>query len=465
MSDRGSRTPSRRGRGAKHLIVPLIAAAAIAGLLGACGHDDPDAAADRPAGGRPTGTDSVEGADSGGGADEPGVFGDLGRVCGPGDPAPSDARGVTDDEIRIGVLNDAGNTLTPGLGAHFVDVAEAFADWCNDAGGIDGRRITIVDRDTKLFESAAVVLDACREDFMLVGGGSGLDAPVTEPRVDCGLGSIPAINPSYEGQISDLQAVVGRTSETESNWGLFRLLEPEFGDAFDRIGIVAIDTPDIRTAYERFQGALEGQGLTVTSFQAGPPSLDNIRTYIQPLVGRAETLVLPISLIEVFRAITDVGYEPEVIVDQGGVFNGLATVESLAQVRLDAPLYTASTTYPLDRAADNATAAKLVELEKAAFGDADPAHVVPWITWLLFATSASACDVLTVDCVIENATADSGYTAGGLLAPVDMTDPTRLAPCLAVNRVSADGIVYEEDLTRPTDGPFNCDPANVVPNA
>ncbi len=50
--------------------------------------------------------------------------------------------------------------------------------------------------------------------------------------------------------------------------------------------------------------------------------------------------------------------------------------------------------------------------------------MTPWITWLLFAKSASACEELTVDCVIDNATADKAYTAGGLMAPIDTSDPT-----------------------------------------
>lgn len=466
MSKSGTHQTIHRVGGAhrlQRLRAALLSAVLIAAALAACGHDDPTPAANEPAAETP---DGDLGAEPPGSDDEPGVFGELGRVCGPadGDITASGARGVTDDEIRIGVLNDAGNTLSPGLGGLFVEVADAFADWCNEAGGINGRQLVIVDRDGKLFEAASVVLDACQSDFMLVGGGAALDAPITEPRLDCDLGAIPALNPSYDGQTSDLQAVIGRTSETESNWGLFRLLHEEFHDAFDKIGIVSIDTPDVRIAYERFQRALEGQGLSITSFQAGPPSLDNIRTYIQPLVGRSEALVLPISLVEVFRAINDVGYEPEVIVDQGGIFYGLDTVESLREVPLSAPLYTASTTFPLDRASENSTVAKLVELEEAAFGRADPGHVMPWITWLLFAASASACDELTVDCVIDNATADSAYTAGGLMAPIDLTDPTQLNRCVAISRVSGDGLVYDEERTQPTDSLFNCDPKNIVAN-
>ncbi len=446
------------GRDPKRFLAGLLALAVAGGLLAACGHSDTASDTTRPTGDGPTGTTLPAGT-------EAGVFGELGRVCGPaqGEVTPSEARGVTGSEIQIGVLNDAGNDITPGLGANMPRVAKVFAEWCNAAGGINGRKIVVNDRDAKLVNAAAVVLDACQHDFMLVGGGAVLDAPTIKPRLECGLGSIPALNPSYEGQIAGLQAVVGRTSQTESNWGLFRLLGPEYGDAFRKIGILTFDSPDLRLPYERFQKALESQGLKVTSFQAAPGSLDNIRTFVQPLAGKTEALVLAVGLPEIFRAMNDVGYAPEVLVDQGGVFNNQAAVDALEKVPLKAPVYSASTTFPLDLADENPTAAKLVEIEMDRLGRVDPSDVTPWVTWLLFAESASACEVLTVKCVIDNATRDRAYTAGGLMAPIDLTDPSKINRCLAVIRVSAEGTAYDRELTAPTHGVFNCDPANVVP--
>lgn len=439
----------------------IAALTATATLAVGCGHSE-DASTSTTPGDDTTATDqSTDGTSS----DDPGVFGELGRICGPaeGDVTPSDVRGVTDTEINIAVLNDAGNEVSPGLGANYPKVAKAFAEWCNEAGGINGRKIVIHDRDAKLFNAAAVVLDACQEDFMMVGGGAALDADITEPRLECGLGNIPALNPSYDGQISDLQAVVGRTTKDIGNWALFRLLKDEFADAFQKIGILAIDTPDVRIAYERLQSVLEAQGLNVTSFQAIAVNFDNVRTYIQPLVGTSEAAVISMPVVEIFRAMKDVGYEPEVVVDQGSIFYSNSALETLAQGRPDAPFFTATTTFPLDRASENTTAQKLIEVETAAFGKPDPANVTPWITWLLFAKAASACDVLTVECVIDNATQDKAYTAGGLMAPIDLTDPTLPNSCIAVIEVTPDGLIYDEARTQPTDGLFNCDPANVVP--
>ena len=55
----------------------------------------------------------------------------------------------------------------------FPEQATAFADWCNAAGGINGRKIVIDNRDAALFNAAQQTTAACQSDFMAVGGGHG----------------------------------------------------------------------------------------------------------------------------------------------------------------------------------------------------------------------------------------------------------------------------------------------------
>ena len=38
-----------------------------------------------------------------------------------------------------------------------------------------------------------------------------------------------------------------------------------------------------------------------------------------------------------------------------------------------------------------------------------------------------------------------------------------MSTCRALIRVDEQGLHYDEDATQPTDGPFNCDPQNVLP--
>ena len=59
-------------------------------------------------------------------------------------------------------MSDAGSTVAPGLGQEFFDVGTAFVKWCNDAGGINGRKIQLTEYDAKLFNVAQQMIQACQ---------------------------------------------------------------------------------------------------------------------------------------------------------------------------------------------------------------------------------------------------------------------------------------------------------------
>ena len=107
-----------------------------------------------------------------------GVWPGVGKICEPGPGGASSVRGVGAKTINIAVFNDASNTIVPGLEVEFPQQATAFADWCNAAGGINGRKIVIDNRDAALFNAAQQTTAACQSDFMAVGGGMALDQPV-----------------------------------------------------------------------------------------------------------------------------------------------------------------------------------------------------------------------------------------------------------------------------------------------
>ncbi|HWU04975.1 MAG TPA: ABC transporter substrate-binding protein, partial [Streptomyces sp.] len=130
-------------------------------------------------------------------------FGTLRDVCGPGVAGKSSVQGVRDDKIQVGVFSDVGFTKK----SEFVDAAKVFTSWCNDAGGINGRELEAVSRDTRFMEVRQRTLDACREDFALVGGGAAMDSLGVKDRLKCLLPNFPA-QASQIGAIgSDLQVI------------------------------------------------------------------------------------------------------------------------------------------------------------------------------------------------------------------------------------------------------------------
>ena len=76
----------------------------------------------------------------------------------------------------------------------------AFAEWCNEHGGINGRELVVADRDAALTEFNARIIDACSQDFALVGGGAVLDESDNGGRVACGLPNIAGYVVSEEGR-------------------------------------------------------------------------------------------------------------------------------------------------------------------------------------------------------------------------------------------------------------------------
>src|SRR4026209_2795328 len=69
-----------------------------------------------------------------------GGFGDLENVCQDGDGGPASDVGVTEDSIHVGTITDKGFAARPGLNEEMLDSAVAFAAWCNEHGGINGRQ-------------------------------------------------------------------------------------------------------------------------------------------------------------------------------------------------------------------------------------------------------------------------------------------------------------------------------------
>jgi ABC-type branched-subunit amino acid transport system substrate-binding protein len=85
-------------------------------------------------------------------------------------PAAADV-GITDKQIRLAVIADVENALSPGLFQSGVDAVKAWAKEVNKRGGIAGRKVVIDFIDSKLSadEARNAVIQACANDFAMVG--------------------------------------------------------------------------------------------------------------------------------------------------------------------------------------------------------------------------------------------------------------------------------------------------------
>jgi hypothetical protein len=136
-------------------------------------------------------------------------FGDLTKVCSPGDSGgaakTASDKGVTATDIHIATVTDKGFPGRSGLNKEMVDTTTAFAAWCNDHGGILGRKIVVDDRDAKLTDYNAVVTSSCEEDFAMVGGGAVFDDGDNGQRVQCGLPNVAGYVVTPTARVAALQ--------------------------------------------------------------------------------------------------------------------------------------------------------------------------------------------------------------------------------------------------------------------
>ena len=101
---------------------------------------------------------------------------------------------MTADSVTIGYGDDAGYQAAPGLNHEMSDAVKAMIDWCNDQGGINGRKVKGNYYDAKITEVNNVMTEACTQVFMLVGQGWALDCGAEETRVGCGLPAVPGLH-------------------------------------------------------------------------------------------------------------------------------------------------------------------------------------------------------------------------------------------------------------------------------
>jgi len=115
-------------------------------------------------------------------------FGTLTSPCGPGDAKGATAKGVTDTSITIGYGDDAGYAAAPGLDKEMSDAVKPMIKWCNDQGGINGRKVIGNYYDAKVLQISQVMTQACNDKvFMLVGQAWVLDANQEQIRIGCKL--------------------------------------------------------------------------------------------------------------------------------------------------------------------------------------------------------------------------------------------------------------------------------------
>src|SRR3954452_1967444 len=212
-----------------------VALACLALVATACSRRDSD-----DEGGSRTTTSSASSTGAGAGA-KSATFGDLTDVCRDGSPSGSPTTGVDGDSIHVATFSDVGFAGRPGLNQEFFDTADVFAAWCNDRGGINGRKIVVDKRDAALTNVVARMTEACRDDFAMVGGGATFDTDGVEPRLKCLLPDVSGFVASIKARGADLLVQPLPNSPKSLAVGNLRYLGRKFPASKDHVGVLAGD--------------------------------------------------------------------------------------------------------------------------------------------------------------------------------------------------------------------------------
>lgn len=408
----------------------------------------------------PTGSDAgaAPSAEAG-----PGDFGDLKAVCGPGDAKGSTDQGVSDTEIVVGTASDPGNAILPGLNQEIFDAADAFVGWCNEAGGILGRKLKLNKHDAKLFEAGPRMVEACQTDFMLVGAGMVFDDQANEPRLECGLSEIAGYAVSETaGQSDNLLIGMATSIKTSAMEPLYKQVAAADAAVKPYLGMWNLATPSVIPVGKRDLAGAIRQGYTPVLYEEVPTAVDNWRPYVEALKDKnvqvLQVLGSPENLVAAMRTMNDVGFFPKYILVSTNYYNTKLTQEG--GDLLDKSYVVVFGGFPPFEQADQFPAiARYIENLKTYAGGAEPRGlgVNGTSAWLAFAVAAKECGSdLTRACVMEKAAAITDWTAGGMHPPRPLSNLNGAGPtCYFTYRATSKGFELDP-MTPANDGIYSC---------
>ena len=398
-----------------------------------------------------------------------GVWPGVGKICGGGPGGASSVRGVSDKAIHIAVFTDAGNSVQPGLDVEFPQFAKAFAQWCDAAGGIDGRQIVIDTEDAALFNAAQVTNQACQQDFMSVGGGLVLDTAAVPVRVSCGLGQITSFTVSDASVDAALQVNPGGINNSELEAGWYGALAKKYPNAVKEFGMGGVNEASVLEQEHKDEQAALAQGYKVVDFQEPPLSTTDWTPYVDEAQSKGVEGLEPSASSNVgpyFQALQTAGYTPAFVYMYANLYVK-ATAQATASMHLP-PTYLALVDWPFELASQSPGVSELdTIMHKYARGTAiDQNDELAASAWVLFAKSATACGAeLTDSCVLSHAAAQKNWTAGDIQAPtaqLAMSDhnPTP-SDCFTMVQLQGGKFTWDKSLTEPNNKIWHCSPKTV----
>ncbi len=355
-------------------------------------------------------------------------FGTLVSPCGPGAAKGATAKGVTDASITIGYGDDAGYAQAPGLDKELSDAMRPMIKWCNDQGGINGRKIVGNYYDAKVLQVTQAMTQACNDKvFMLVGQGWALDYGQEQIRIGCKLSTIPgfAVGTAFASG-SGVQQPIPGPGDQATDSSAFQIAKL-FPDAVKKAAFVFAQFP--ATQETRDKAALGypkagwkflncDQIYNVQGESDWKPLASNLKSC------GAEAVVWvgsPDPNMENFlNAAKQVGFQPTAWVTDPNQYTAAFAKWNGQNGGAGDNVYVRMTGVPFEFADQVPAVKQYLALVAASHGTNGLLGEQAASSFLLWATGVKACGSdVTAKCVLDDAAKQKNWTGGGLHVPTN----------------------------------------------
>lgn len=360
-------------------------------------------------------------------------FGDLDSPCGDGDASVAPGEGPSTDSLIIGVPNDRGAEAIgrPGLNKELWDASQAFAQWCNAQGGIQGLQIELVELDGQGVNVEAAMTAACSGVFAMVGGGFVQDqlqfsGNPTSDFHECGLVDIPAFAVSIDKSASNgkVEPIPNPASAGSTQW--IRDFASLYPDESEQMVVLTGDLPSFRTLQNLFEAGAEQEGIELLEPITYPfNGADDWGPYADSVMDRGATSMYfigaPDNAANLLTKLREKGWE-------GVSLHQTNAYDRIVFAKGDEPaegMVIRSIFHPFEEAEQWPAVSQYLEMLDAV-PDAKVASLglQSMSAWLLFGVAANACadandGVIDRTCLLTEAAAVEDWTAGGLHAPAN----------------------------------------------
>ena len=355
-------------------------------------------------------------------------FGTLVSPCGHGSATGATANGVTNTSITIGYGDDAGYAAAPGLDKEMSDAVKPMIKWCNDQGGINGRKVIGNYYDAKVLQVSQVMTQACTDKvFMLVGQGWVLDQGQEQIRIGCKLATIPAFAVATAfASGPGMQQPLPNPGDQESVSSAFQIAQL-FPEAVKKAAFVFAEFPATRETRDKAAAAYPKAGwkflacdqiYNVAGESDWKPFASNLKSCgVEAVVWVGS----PDPNLENFlNASKQVGFAPKAWATDPNQYTAAFAKWNGQNGGAADNVYVRMSGVPFEFAAQVPAVKQYMDIVAKSHGTIGLLGEQAASAFLLWATGVKACgSEVTAKCVLDGAAQQTDWTAGGLHIPAD----------------------------------------------